>query len=202
MRLRNLSLGATLPNKFPRQNQERNQAHVKAKFLAKKPEHILFYGFSDSNKTRWNPSSHEHQSFWMAPFLENRNGQSINQNNSATTTLKEDSSANGLQPNQVPFCLFSSTIEHSFTERGRKGAVLHSELANNCTRPMGLRNRSELQNRTAKRPWQSRIPFTPGNVSNLSDRLLVEEIRILLRKGLSWRVSRVSRMGGPTSLRF
>ena len=48
---------------------------------------------------------------------------------------------------------------------------------------MGLRNRSEVQNRTAKRLWQSRIPFTPRNVTNLSDCLLVEEIRNLIDKG-------------------
>ena len=170
-----LTLGAILPNKFPRQNQERNQAQVKAKFLAN------------------NPSSNEHQSFCMAPFLENRNGQAINQNNPAATTLKRrlqckrssTQSSSKISSLDI-FCLFSSfssTIEHSFTERGRKGAVLHSELANNYTRPMGLRNRSELQNRTAKRPWQSRMPFTPGNVTNLSDCLLVEEIRNLIEKG-------------------
>ena len=130
---------------------------------------FLFYGFSDSNKTRWNPSSHEHQSFWMAPFLENRNGQAINQSNPAATTLKRrlqckrssTQSSSKISSLDI-FCLFSafsSTIEHSFTKRGRKGAVLHSQLANNYTRPMGLRNHSELQNRTDGTPLAVQNPF-------------------------------------------
>ena len=130
MRLRNLSLGATLPNKFPRQNQERDRSSSsKSKVPCKAGTHS-FYGFSDSNKPRWNPSSHEHQSFWMAPFLENRNGQAINQNNPAATTLKRrlqckrcsTQSSSKISSLDI-FCLFSSfssTIVHSFTERDRK----------------------------------------------------------------------------------
>lgn len=169
MRLRNLSLGVILPNKFPRQNQERNQAQVKAKFLANKPEHIHFKG----SRTLTRPGGTHHlmstSLFGWLPSLENRNRQAINQNNPAATTpkrrlqCKRSSTQSSSKISSLDiFCLFSSfpsTIEHSFAERGRKGAVLHSELANNYTRPMGLRNHSELQNRTAGTPLAVQNPF-------------------------------------------
>ena len=107
--------------------------------------------------------------FGWLPSLENRNGQAINQNNPAATTLKRrlqckrssTQSSSKISSLDI-FCLFSSfslTIEHSFTERGRKGAVLHSELANNYTRPIALRNHSELQNGTAGTPLAVQNPF-------------------------------------------
>ena len=129
MRLRNLSLGATLPNKFPRQNQERNQAQVKAKFLAK-PEHIHFMG----SRTLTSPGGTHHLMStslfgWLLSW-KTWNGQAINQNNPAATTLKRrlqckwssTQSSSKISSLDI-FCLFSSfssTIVHSFTERGRK----------------------------------------------------------------------------------
>ena len=57
MRLRNLSSGRILPNKFPRRNQERNQAQVKAKFLANKPEHNHFKGSVTLTRPGGTPTS-------------------------------------------------------------------------------------------------------------------------------------------------
>jgi len=157
---------------FPRQNQERNQAQVKAKVLANKPKHIHFKG----SRTLTRPGGTHHlmsiSLFGWLPSLENRNRQAINQNNPAATTpkrrlqCKRSSTQSSSKISSLDvfclfssFSLFSSTIEHSFTESDRKGAVLHSELANNYTRPMGLRIHSELQNRTAGTPLAVQNPF-------------------------------------------
>lgn len=136
-----LIFGGDLTEQVSKAESRKKSSSSKSKVHCKEAGTHSFYGFSNSNKTRWNPSSHEHQSFWMAPFLENRNGQAINQNNPAATTLnrrlqcKRSSTQSSSKISSLDiFCLFSSfsaTIEHSFTERGRKGAVLHSQLANN-----------------------------------------------------------------------
>lgn len=124
-----LIFGGDLTEQVSKAESRKKSSSSKSKVPCKAGTHS-FYGFSDSNKPRWNPSSHEHQSFWMAPFLENRNGQAINQNNPAATTLKRrlqckwssTQSSSKISSLDI-FCLFSSfssTIVHSFTERGRK----------------------------------------------------------------------------------
>ena len=132
--------------------------------------------------------------FGWLPSLENGNGQAINQNNPAATIpkrrlqCKRSSTQSSSKISSLDtFCLFvsfSSTIEHSFTERGRKGAVLHSELANSYTRPMGRQKPFRI---TKQNCWNAlgspESLFTRGNVTNLSDCLLVEEIRNLIEKG-------------------
>ena len=141
-----LIFGGDLTEQVSKAESRKKSSSSKSKGPCKAGTHS-FYGFSDSNKPRWNPSSHEHQSFWMAPFLENRNGQAINQNNPAATTLKRrlqckwsSTQSSSKISSQDIFCLFSS---------------FSSTI----------------------------VLFTPGNVTNLSDCLLVEEIRNLIDKG-------------------
>lgn len=125
-----LIFGGDLTEQVSKAESRKKSSSSKSKVPCKEVGTHSFYGFSDSNKPRWNPSSHEHQSFWMAPFLENRNGRAISQNNPAATTLKRrlqckwSSSQSSFKISSLDiFCLFSSfssTIVHSFKERGRK----------------------------------------------------------------------------------